>query len=224
MLRTKAAAAADADMETATDRHRHSHWPDFAYQCNAIVVLLLLLLLDWLICSQLASLLLHPICNLQHNLCSTTEKWTYWKMTVKRRPPKQAAATAGAATAWWTYICTYVQCLPSSSCHIYFWSSHTKCLASWDYFFAAALPSYSASCCTLPLPLPQGGMQLVSIIKRQRIKLNAYICFGMRSNCRAMSAMRFAMYVCAWPKRPERMLSYSPNELRISTRSWYLDA
>lgn len=119
---------------------------------------------------------------------------------------------------------TYVQCLPSSSCHIYFWSSHTKCLASWDYFFAAALPSYSASCCTLPLPLPQGGMQLVSIIKRQRIKLNAYICFGMRSNCRAMSAMRLAMYVCAWPKRPERMLSYSPNELRISTRSWYLDA
>lgn len=25
------------------------------------------------------------ICNLQHNLCSTTEKWSYWKMTVKRR-------------------------------------------------------------------------------------------------------------------------------------------
>lgn len=99
-------------MQTATDRHRHSHWPDFAYQCNAIVVLLLLLLLDWLICSQLASLLLHPICNLQHNLCSTTEKWTYWKMTVKRRPPKQAAATAGAATAWWTYIHMY------SACHL----------------------------------------------------------------------------------------------------------
>lgn len=90
---------------------------------------------------------------------------------------------------------TYVQCLPSSSCHIYFWSSHTKCLASWDYFLAAALPSYSASCCTLPLPLPQSGMQLVSIIKRQRIKLNAYICFGMRSYYRAMSAMRIAMYV-----------------------------
>lgn len=131
MCRTKAAAA--ADMETAADRHRHSHWPDFAYQCNAIVVLLLLLLLLHLlqlICSQLASLLhAAAIWNLQS---ATQSLLNNGKMKLlendcqtEKRPPKQ-----------------WPQCLPSSSCHTqyiriyisYFEASQTKCLASWDCF------------------------------------------------------------------------------------------
>lgn len=128
MCRTKAAAA--ADMETAADRH--SHWPDFAYQCNAIVVLLLLLLLLHLlqlICSQLASLHAAAIWNLQS---ATQSLLNNGKMKLlendcqtEKRPPKQ-----------------WPQCLPSSSCHTqyiriyisYFEASQTKCLASWDCF------------------------------------------------------------------------------------------
>lgn len=134
MCRTKAAAA--ADMETAADRH--SHWPDFAYQCNAIVVLLLLLLLHLLqlICSQLASLLhAAAIWNLQS---ATQSLLNNGKMKLlendcqtEKRPPKQ-----------------WPQCLPSSSCHtqyihtyiyIVFRSIPNKMFGILGLFFTAAL-------------------------------------------------------------------------------------
>lgn len=206
MLRSKAAAA--ADRETATDRHSHSHWPDFAYQCNAIVVLLLLLLLlGWLICSQLASLLLHPICNLQHNLCSTTEKWSYWKMTVKRRPPKQQQQQQRGHSL--ADVHTYLQCLPSSSCHIYFfWSSHTKCLASWDYFLAAALLAcllgklQHTAFASAPAPKWHAARvdNQASAYKTQ--------CLHLLWHAKRLSTdVSYAGCYVPWPKRPERILS-----------------
>lgn len=192
MYRTKAAAAA-ADMETAADRH--SHWPDFAYQCKAIVVLLLLLLL-WLllllllllgklICSQLASLLLHAIWNLQS---ATQSLLNNGKMKLLENDCQTEAARAvaghsacqlvAATHCTYTYIFIYVSKHPNKIFGILglFFTAALLCLDLLR-FLAASFPS-----------CPPCDMQLVSIIKRQRIKLNAYSCLGMRSDWRAMSS------------------------------------
>lgn len=151
MCRTKAAAA--ADMETAADRHRHSHWPDFAYQCNAIVVLLLLLLLLHLlqlICSQLASLLhAAAIWNLQS---ATQSLLNNGKMKLlendcqtEKRPPKQWPQCLPSSSCHTQYICTYI--------YIVFRSIPNKMFGILGLFFTAAL---------LCLELPGFFYQLLS--------------------------------------------------------------
>lgn len=156
MYRTKAAAAA-ADMETAADRH--SHWPDFAYQCKAIVVLLLLLLL-WLllllllllgklICSQLASLLLHAIWNLQS---ATQSLLNNGKMKLLENDCQTEAARAvaghsacqlvAATHCTYTYIFIYVSKHPNKIFGILglFFTAALLCLDLLR-FLAASFPS-----------------------------------------------------------------------------------
>lgn len=126
-----------------------------------------------------------------------------------------AAATAAAATAWWTYIHMY------SACH----------LVAATYIFEAATQNvwhlgtiFLHRLCLLTRQVAPAPKWYAARVDNQASAYKTQ-CLHLLWHAKLLSSdVSYAdCYVCAWPKTPERMLSYSPNELRISTRSLCLD-
>lgn len=130
----EAAAAAEADRETDTVT-------DLILLINAMQLLCCCCCRCCRCCSAgLSAASWRRCCCIQSAICNTISaqqrknevigKW----LSNGGRP----SSSSSVATAWRTYIHIYSACHLVAATYI-LWSSHTKCLASWDYFLTAAL-------------------------------------------------------------------------------------
>lgn len=145
-----AAGAADADRETDTVT-------DLILLINAMQLLCCccccrccsagLSAASWRRCCCIQSAICNTI-SAQQRKNEVIGKW----LSNGGRPSNSSNSSSSVATAWRTYIHIYSACHLVAATYI-LWSSHTKCLASWDYFLAAALLARQlAALCLGPCP------------------------------------------------------------------------
>lgn len=225
MLRSKAAAA--ADRETAADRHRHT---------VTVTDLILLINAMQLLCcccccccsAGLSAASWRRCCCIQSAICNTISaqqrknevigKW----LSNGGRPSSSrsnSSNSSSVATAWRTYIHIYSACHLAAAIYIFSKQPHKMfgILGLFSCSGFACLLACSASCSTLPLPpAPKWHAARVdnqaSAYKTQ--------CLHLLWHAKRLSTdVSYAGCYVPWPKRPERILSYSLNELRMWTSS-----